>query len=98
MAAALPSWKMAWMTLQLQLMSSREASDLTQDELASTLGVSRSTFQRWEHGRAVPDAFRLFRWADLLGISITSAPRPASAKAELTTAPSTQRAEGPVIS
>lgn len=67
-----PSWRMSWMRLQNQLMERRKAVGLTQDEAARKLTVSRSTFQRWERGDAVPGGYELFRWANLLGIEITS--------------------------
>lgn len=66
------SWRMSWMLLQGQLMRGRKARGFTQTELATSLGVSASTFKRWELGHAVPDATQLFRWADRLGVSITS--------------------------
>jgi len=72
MAGARTSWRTSWMRLQGQLMTCRKASPMSQDDVAAKLGISRRTFQRWENGQTVPDAMELFRWADVLGIEISS--------------------------
>ena len=70
------------MRLQGQLLAGRRAVGLTQAEVAERLGVSRRTFQRMEDGVADPSSTMLFRWADLLGIAITSAPQAESVKSD----------------
>ncbi len=70
--SARPSWRSAFATLTGQLAVRRAEKGFTQRDVYLRLGVSRSTFQRWEQGEAVPDAYELFRWADLLDIAITS--------------------------
>ncbi|MEP9372587.1 helix-turn-helix transcriptional regulator [Mesorhizobium sp. KR1-2] len=66
------SWKLAYMRLVGQLRRGRERMGLYQSDIADRLGASRRTFQRWEAGEAEPSASQLFRWADMLGVTITS--------------------------
>lgn len=49
----------------------REAADLTQDELASLLGIgSRSTVAGWENGHSAPEAYLVPRIADALNVTV----------------------------
>ena len=49
----------------------REAADLTQDELASILGVgSRSTVAGWENGHSAPEAYLVPRIANALNVTV----------------------------
>lgn len=47
-----------------RLASTREALDLTQEELAEQLGVSRSALGNWETGRNLPDVAAMDRFAE----------------------------------
>ncbi|OQQ20365.1 RNA polymerase subunit sigma-24 [Streptomyces sp. M41(2017)] len=49
----------------------REARGLTQAELASRLGVSRSTVRSWETGRTTPRGRKLEAYVRLLGVGTT---------------------------
>lgn len=68
------SWRAEYLALAASLVAARHALVLSQDRVSARIGVGRRTFQRWEAGEASPDAMQLFRWADIVGISITSAP------------------------
>jgi glycerol-3-phosphate dehydrogenase (NAD(P)+) len=48
----------------------RKYYKLTQDELASKLGVSRQAVSKWETGSSVPDIELLVQISDLYGISV----------------------------
>jgi transcriptional regulator with XRE-family HTH domain len=57
----------------------REALGLSQEDVGEALGRDRSTVNRWETGRIVPDARLLPRLALLLGVStdaLLSEPEP----------------------
>ncbi|MGE5590983.1 MAG: helix-turn-helix domain-containing protein [Bacillota bacterium] len=51
----------------LRLAAARHASGLTQEDLATALGVARATVAHWEIGRRVPDALTLADIAAALG-------------------------------
>lgn len=65
-------WRTRYMALQGHLIRGRERAGLSQGYLASVLGVSLRTFQRWEGGETGPDPEILFKWADLVAVEITS--------------------------
>lgn len=48
----------------------RRAASLTQEDVASKLGVSRQTVGKWESGRATPELEKLINLCDLLGCSL----------------------------
>lgn len=48
----------------------RENAGLTRLEVASRLGLDKSTVSHWEHGAAIPRADKLPLLADLFGCSI----------------------------
>lgn len=75
------SWRGEYLSLCRSLIAARTAARMSQDRAAILVGVARRTFQRWESGEGSPDAMQLFRWADIVGISITSAPKLAHATA-----------------
>lgn len=58
------------MTLGETIKAKREASGMTQQELASRLFVSRQTVCRWENGARCPDLVMLKRIAIVLGIPL----------------------------
>ncbi|ETX28413.1 helix-turn-helix domain-containing protein [Roseivivax isoporae] len=53
-----------------RLAAAREASGMTQDQLAKRLGVKLTTLQAWEDDRAEPRANRLQMLSGLLNVSI----------------------------
>ena len=55
---------------RLALVRRREIAGLSQDELASRLGVERSTVVRWEAGRTTPQPWSRPRLAGALGVSL----------------------------
>ena len=67
-------WKASYLALCRLLVRQREALDLTQVDVATRMGVSRRTLQRWERGEIEPPAMRLFQWTALVGAEITAAP------------------------
>lgn len=71
----LRSWRGEYLALCSDLIRARVALGMPQDRAAALIGVGRRTFQRWETGESSPDALHLFRWSDIVGISITSAPK-----------------------
>ena len=48
----------------------RHLNELTQEELASRLGVSRQTVAKWEAGESVPDLVNAQALAVLFGVSL----------------------------
>lgn len=50
----------------------RRAADLTQEELATQVGVSRQTVSDWERGDATPDLSNAARIAQVLGVTVDS--------------------------
>ncbi len=58
------------MTLGEMIKAKREASGMTQQELASRLFVSRQTVCRWENGTRCPDIIMLKRIAIVLDIPL----------------------------
>lgn len=58
------------MQLERQLKLHRSEHELTQEELAKKLNVSRSTISNWENGRSQPDLESLLSLSDLFEISV----------------------------
>ena len=58
------------MDLRDNISGRRRAAGLTQEEVASKLGVSRQTVGKWESGRAIPELEKLIALCDLLGCSL----------------------------
>ena len=48
----------------------RKIKGITQDELASAVGVSRQAVYKWESGQSYPEASKLIEMKALFGISI----------------------------
>ena len=48
----------------------RREKNLTQEQLAETLGVSNKTISKWENGMSVPDAEQLAALADVLHTTV----------------------------
>ena len=54
-------------TLGGRLNQTREFSDVTPDQMARALGVSRRTINNWESDRTTPNVHQLILWADVTG-------------------------------
>lgn len=60
------------MSIGAAIAQERERANLTQDDLAQRLGISRSAVAQWETGRAEPTATHLRRLSIVLNVSIDS--------------------------
>lgn len=69
------SWKLAYTRLLGQMRQGRMKAGLSQSDVADLVGIGRRSFQRWEASECVPNAIQLFRWADVVGVSIQSEPK-----------------------
>lgn len=58
------------MDLRDNISERRRAANLTQEDVASKLGVSRQTVGKWESGRATPELDKLVALCDLLECSL----------------------------
>lgn len=58
------------MTFADKILSLRKQANLTQEELAEKLEVSRQAISRWEMGTALPDAANLLRMSKLFGVTV----------------------------
>lgn len=59
-------------TLAERLKSMRAAKEVSQEEVARSLGISRATYANWETSRTAPDPDTLRRLADYFRVSIDS--------------------------
>ena len=57
------------MKLSEKIVSLRKARNMSQEELAENLGVSRQAVSRWEVGSALPDASNILQLSKLFGVS-----------------------------
>lgn len=60
------------MSLGSRIAELRRKANLSQEQLANAIGVSRSTISMWETGKRTPDAESLKRMADIFGVSVDS--------------------------
>lgn len=58
------------LVLGQRIKEEREKRNLTQDQLAQTLNVSRQAISKWELGTAYPDIERLITLSDFFDISL----------------------------
>lgn len=58
------------MTLSEKITRLRKTAQLSQEQLAERLNISRQTVSRWEMGSAMPDASNLLQLSKLFGVSI----------------------------
>ena len=58
------------MNLRDNISDRRRIAGLTQEDVASRLGVSRQTVGKWESGKAVPELEKLIALCDLLGCTL----------------------------
>ena len=52
-----------------KLQELRKSRNLTQEELAEALFVSRTAVSKWESGKAIPDSNKVLAIAKLFGVS-----------------------------
>lgn len=57
------------MKLSEKIVNLRKARNMSQEELAENLGVSRQAVSRWEVGSALPDASNILQLSKLFGVS-----------------------------
>lgn len=57
------------MKLSEKILNLRKARNMSQEELAEQLGVSRQAVSRWEVGSALPDASNILQLCKLFGVS-----------------------------
>ncbi len=61
------------MTLGEQIRGAREAKNLSQEELAEYMGVSRQAVSKWENDTAVPRGANRKQLAEFLGLELPQA-------------------------
>lgn len=57
------------MELSEKLLNLRKANDLTQEELAEKIGVSRQAVSKWESGQSVPELDKIVALCELFDIT-----------------------------
>lgn len=57
------------MSIGSKLAQARKAANLTQEQLAERLGVTRQAVSRWESDAAYPETDKIVRMARLLNVS-----------------------------
>ena len=55
-----------------KLIALRKSRELTQEQLAEQINVSRQSISKWESGQAMPDLDRVVRMSELFGVSTDS--------------------------
>jgi transcriptional regulator with XRE-family HTH domain len=68
--SACGTWRTAYLRTMIALRRGRERQRLSQERVAASLGVHMRTLRRWENGEGDPPAQVLFRWAEIVGVSI----------------------------
>lgn len=58
------------MELNVKLVQLRDKSNLTQEELAEKLGVSRAAIAKWESGGGIPSIPNIIAISELFDVSI----------------------------
>ena len=53
------------MDIGSKIRNARIAAQLTQEQVAETLGVSRQTMSNWENGKTYPDIVSVIKMSDL---------------------------------
>lgn len=67
------SWTQFCAQAEGRLERERRAQGITQQDMAARLGVSLSTFKRWERSMGEPSFRMAVRWAKALGLSFSLA-------------------------
>ena len=58
------------MTLGEKILALRAQKGMSQEDLATALGVSRQSVSKWETSQSVPDLDKIIRLADLFGVTV----------------------------
>ena len=58
------------MDIGAKIRNARTTAQLTQEQVAEALGVSRQTLSNWENGRTYPDIVSVIRMSDLYAVSL----------------------------
>ena len=58
------------MDIGMKIKNARIAAQLTQEQVADALGVSRQTMSNWENGKTYPDIVSVIKMSDLYAISL----------------------------
>lgn len=58
------------MSLAENIFSLRTARNMSQDDLAEKLEVSRQSVSKWETGQSAPDLYKIIRLSDLFGVTV----------------------------
>lgn len=58
------------MKIAEQIKEARLKNNLTQEQAAESLLVSRQTISNWENGRSLPDIVSILRMSELYGLSV----------------------------
>ena len=57
------------MELSEKLLNLRKANDLTQEQLAEKIGISRQSVSKWESGQAVPELDKIVALCELFNVT-----------------------------
>ena len=57
------------MTIGQKIVNLRTAADISQEQLAETLGVSRQSVSKWEMDQALPQIDKVLQLAELFGVT-----------------------------
>lgn len=60
------------MILSDKIILLRKKNNLTQEELAEKLGVSRQSVSKWEMGNSIPDINKIIQLSDVFGVKQTT--------------------------
>ena len=58
------------MDIGSKIKNARIDAQLTQEQVAEALGVSRQTMSNWENGKTYPDIVSVIKMSDLYAISL----------------------------
>lgn len=58
------------MDIGIKIKEARTSSELTQEQVAEALGVSRQTVSNWETGKSYPDIISVIKMSDLYSVSL----------------------------
>ena len=57
------------MTISQKIVQLRSSKDISQEQLAEALGVSRQSVSKWEMGQALPQIDKVLQLAQIFGVS-----------------------------
>lgn len=70
------------MTLAERIRAARLAADMTQEQIAEQMNVSRQAVAKWEAGKSAPSTANLIKLAELLGTSVDALTGTSESKTE----------------